>query len=92
MKIYFNKDWRICSDTLQWIVQKRRTVKSKDKWDSISFHNILDTAVYDLAENQIRYIEGDYPHDAVKILWTALDRIQMDIRTALSKKENNYEK
>ena len=92
MKIYFNKDWRICSDPLQWIVQRRRTVKDKDKWDSISFHNILDTAVYSLAENQIRYIEGNYPHDAVEILWTALDRIQMDIRTALSKKENNYEK
>lgn len=91
MKIYFNKDWRICSDTLQWIVQKRRTVKGKDKWDSLSYHNILDTAVYDLAENQIRYIEGDYPQDAVEILWTALDRIQKDIRSMLQKKGKHYE-
>ena len=91
MKIYFNKDWRICSDPLQWIVQKRRTVKGKDKWDSISFHNILDTAVYDLAENQIRYIEGDYSHKAVEILWTALDRIQKDIRSMLQQKGKNYD-
>ena len=56
--IQINSDWRIVSDPLQWIVQRRRTVKGKVKWDSRTFHSDLGNAVMRLASAQVRTFDA----------------------------------
>ena len=84
MIIRINQDWRIASDPLQWIVQKRRTVKGQDKWDSLAFFGKLDGAVLHLARRRMRMLPGSYGPEALPLLCQALDRLEAEISTALS--------
>ena len=84
MIIRINRDWRIASDPLQWIVQRCRTVKGRDKWDCISFHRSLDSAVIWLAGRRIRTLPGSYGPEALPALYQALDRLEAEVSAALS--------
>ena len=84
MIVHINQDWQIASDPLQWIVQRRRTVKGRDKWDSISFHHTLDSAVIWLARRHIRMLPGSYGPQALPALCQVLDSLTAEIRSALS--------
>jgi hypothetical protein len=84
MIIHLNHDWRIASDPLQWIIQKRRTVKGQDKWDSLAFFGDLDRAVVHLARRRVRMLPGSYGPEALPVLCQALDRLKAEISTALS--------
>lgn len=84
MIIRINPDWRIASDPLQWIVQKRRTVNGQDRWEGVSYHAGLDNAVLRLAQKRIWLMDGDYGPDALPALCHALDSLQSEIITAIS--------
>ncbi len=84
MIIRINRDWRIASDPLQWIVQKRRTVKGQDKWDAIAFFRRLDGAVLHLARRHVRMLPGSYGAEALPLLCQALDRLEAEVSAALS--------
>ncbi len=84
MIIRINRDWRIASDPLQWAVQKRRTVKGSDKWDTVAFFGSLDGAVLHLARRRVRMLPGSYGPEALPLLCQALDRLEAEIPAALS--------
>ncbi len=84
MIIRINQDWRIASDSLQWIAQKRRTVKGQEKWDSVCFHHSLDGAVINLARRHVRMLPGSYGPEALPLLCQALDRLEAEISASLS--------
>ena len=83
MIICINPDWRIESDPLQWIVQKRRFVRGAERWTNVSYHTALDTAVIRLAQTQIHLIRGEYPPEALPMLCQALDNLKSDISVEL---------
>ena len=84
MIIRINADWRIESDPLQWIVQKRRFVKGAERWTNVSYHLTLDSAVLSLASMRVRLIPGEYPPQALTSLCQALDSLECEITQALS--------
>ncbi len=84
MIIRINQDWRIASDPLQWVVQKRRTVKEQERWDNVSYHTGLDNAVLRLAQRRIWLMDGDYGPDALPALCHALDSLKSEIIAAIS--------
>ncbi len=84
MIIQINADWRVCSDPLQWIVQRRTVVKGEDKWNAKSFHHTLDHAVMWCAQRRIRAMGGEHPPETLNALCAALDSLRDDIRSALS--------
>lgn len=84
MIIRINDDWRIASDPLQWIIQKRRTVKGQEKWDSLAFFGDLDRAVLHLARRRVRLLPGSYGPEALPVLCQALDRLKAEISSVLS--------
>lgn len=90
MIIRINHDWQIASDPLQWIVQKRRTVKGQDKWDSIAFFCDLDRAVIHLARRHVRMLPGFYGPEALPELCQALDRLKAEILSALAATSRNH--
>ncbi len=83
MIIRINRDWLIASDPLQWIVQRRRSVNGKDRWESLAFYRDLERAVLWLAERQIRLLGGEYGPEVLIPLHQALDSLKSEIRTAL---------
>ena len=84
MIIRINPDWRIASDPLQWIVQKRRTVKGQDRWENVSYHAGLGNAVLRLARTRVRMLEGTYGPDALPALCHALTSLKSEIIDAIS--------
>jgi len=81
--VRINPDWRIESDPLQWIIQKRRTVKGAERWSNVSYHRTLDSAVVQLAQRRVRMIGGEYPPEALPTLCHALDSLRDEISQAL---------
>ena len=84
MIIRINPEWRISSDPLQWIVQRRRNVKDRDRWDNVSYHGTLDNAVQRLAQQRIWLMGGDYGPDALTTLCQALTSLKSEIIDAIS--------
>ena len=58
-------------------------MKGCTKWDSLSFHRILDSAVLWLARRQIRLLGGEYGPEALIPLHQALDSLRSEISAAL---------
>ena len=83
MIIHINREWRVVSDPLQWIVQRRRSVNGKDRWESLAFYRDLERAVLWLAERQIRLLGGECGPEALTPLHQALDTLGNEIREAL---------
>ena len=83
MIITINPDWRLASDSLQWVLQKRKLVKGEERWRSLAFFGDLDRAVCELARRRIRILPGVYGPEALKPLVTSLDQLRDDIHAAL---------
>jgi len=83
VKIVINRDWRIITDPEQFVVQQRRTVKGRDKWDCRAFHRTLDGAVLQLARQQVYDFEGGIPPMELEALCHALDSLKGEILAAL---------
>ncbi len=84
MIIAINPDWRLASDALQWILQKRKLVKGEEQWRSLAFFGDLDRAVCELSRRRILILPGTYRPEVLKPLSDALRNIRDDIRTALA--------
>ncbi len=83
MIITINPDWRLASDSLQWVLQKHYQSKGEDHWQAKAFFGNLDRAIVECARRRIRILPGVYGPEALKPLSDALIRIERDIRTAL---------
>ncbi len=85
MIITINEDWRIASDPLQWILQKRYQSKGEDHWRPVAFFGRLDGALQELHRRRIRCLPGAYPgSEALRPLSDALCSVAEDIRAALA--------
>ena len=84
MIITINPDWRLASDPLQWILQKRKLVKGEERWRSLAFFGDLDRAICELARRRIRILPGVYGPEALKPLVTSLDQLRDHIHAALA--------
>ena len=77
MKIDINNDYRITSDSHQWIVQKRRIRKGNQDWESVAFLASLPTALEWLRERLVREGEAETLTDAlgeIETVTTTLSR------------------
>ena len=83
MIIVINEDWRLASDPLQWVLQKRYQSKGAEKWRPVAFFGRLDGALQELHRRHIRSLPGTYGPDALLPLSDALCSVAADIRAAL---------
>ena len=85
MIITINADWRLASDSLQWVLQRRYQSKDEDQWQAKAFFGRLDAALQELVRRRIRCLPGAYPgSEALRPLSHALITIHEEITTALS--------
>ena len=54
MRLRINEQYCISSDANQWILQKVRTRKGVEDWESISFHSAIDDLIPDLGHRMVR--------------------------------------
>ena len=54
MIVPINEQYRITTDPYQWIVQKKRTRKDQDDWESVTYHPTFRSAVQSLGELMVR--------------------------------------
>jgi len=54
MNLPINEQYRISSDANQWILQKSRTRKGVQEWESIAFYTDLDQLVKSLKNRMVR--------------------------------------
>ena len=59
MQIKINDQYRISSDSHQWIIQQRRTRKGVDGWKSISYHTTIDAVVKHLGQRMVRESDAE---------------------------------
>lgn len=90
MIISINKDWRLRSDSVQWILDHRvesnkGTRKAKTVWKLAGFSRHLNCIILELARQEIRLIkdENEYPADTLALLIETLDRIEVDCHQAI---------
>ncbi len=60
MIITINEDWRVASDPLQWILQKRNpgATAEKNRWRALGFFGSFDHAVVECSRRRIRILPG----------------------------------
>ena len=90
MIISINRDWRLRSDSVQWILDHRvvsnsGTRKAKTAWKVAGFSRHLNSIIVELARQEIRLIRNDkeYPAEALGLLAETLDRIETDCRRVI---------
>ncbi len=84
MIVEVNPDWRIRSDSYNWIIEKRRTGGAKERWNAVGYFGDLDEAVLGLVQRRIRVIEGTYHAEALSPLCRALAGMREEISAALA--------
>lgn len=88
MIIKVGRDWRIRSDRLQWIVEKRLpgAKATRHQWKAQAFHKSLDNAVVWCGKRQVMDLPGEFGGDALPPLCAALDAIVAEVKGALDSK------
>ena len=81
MIITLNEDWRVASDPLQWILQRRTP---SGRWTNVGYFGDLERAVLQAARRQVRLLRGTFPSEALLPLQQALAAVHADIRAALA--------
>ncbi len=81
--IQINSDWRIRSDPYNWIIEKRRTGGSKERWNAVGYYGDLDRAVIGLVQQRIRVMVGAYHAEALAPLCRALAGLREEISATL---------
>ncbi len=84
MIITINPDWRLASDPLQWILQKRYQSKGEDQWRALAFFGNIDRAICELHRRRILILDGTYHPEVLKPLSDALRSVRDDARAALA--------
>ena len=70
MIIPINEQYRVATDPYQWIIQKKRTRKGNEVWESQTYHPSVDAAVRSLGERMVRECKTDTLVDALKVVET----------------------
>ena len=65
MIIPVNEQYRIASDSLQWIVQKARTRNGKKDWGSKFFYPTFESALRGIGELMVRRSDAQTLADAI---------------------------
>ena len=60
MIITISEDWRLASDPLQWILQKRYQTKGEERWRALAFFGDLDRAIVELSRRRILILAGTF--------------------------------
>ena len=84
MIITINDDWRLASDPLQWVLQKRYQSKGEERQRSIAFFGDIDRAIVELSRRRILILSGTYRPEALKPLSDALRSVRDDVHAALA--------
>jgi len=82
MIIPINERYRIVSDEYQWIIQKKRSRKGKEDWQSKLFFGTLEGAVQGLGELLVRRSEANTLVDALQ----EVEKIATTLSQALTPK------
>lgn len=95
--IYVGEDWRLCYDDLQYIVQQRKVRQGGDKkgqsyWCNEAYIRSINNALIWLARRKVYSVPGIYDCDAIDVLTERLDKIEADIRDAINKHIEQYQK
>ena len=89
MILQVNNEWRIVSETNQWIVQRLHVPKTakggnlpaEPFWKSEAYTTNPASAAFWIAERRIRDLPGTYPAaDALEVLGAALGEIVADMK------------
>ena len=65
MLIPINDQFRIKSDSMQWIIQRRRTRNGKQSWESKLFFPTLQGAINEIGELMVRESKAQTLADAL---------------------------
>ena len=86
MIITINPDWRLSSDPLQWILQKRspNATANRNRWRPIGYFGRLDDAVVACSRRRIRILPEVCGPEALKPLSDALRSVRDDVHAALA--------
>lgn len=68
--IRINEQYRVTTDPYQWIIQRKRTRKGNEVWESQTYHPSVDVAVRSLGERMVRECNTDTLVDALKAVET----------------------
>ena len=83
MKLPINKQYRIASDANQWILQKSRTRKGVQEWESIAFYTDFGQLVKSLTNRMVRESDATTLTDAL----AAIENVTTTISQALTVQE-----
>ncbi len=86
MIIHLNPDWRIRSEPLNWICEKRMhgANAKRHKWKPRAYCKTFDSAVVWCGRRRVMETPGEYHTEALPPLVAALDTIVEEVRTALA--------
>ena len=65
MIIPINQQYRITTDPYQWIVQKKRSRKGKEDWESQTYHPSIQSALQSFGEFMVRQSDATTLTDAL---------------------------
>ena len=65
--IRINEQYRVTTDPYQWIIQRKRTRKGNEVWESQTYHPSFDGVVRSLGERMARECKTDTLVDALKV-------------------------
>ena len=65
MIIPINHQYRITTDPYQWIVQKKRSRKGKEDWESQTYHPSIQSALQSFGEFMVRQSDATTLTDAL---------------------------
>ena len=68
MLIQINHQFRIKSDSMQWMIQRRRTRNGKPSWESKLFFPTLQGAINELGELMVRESKAQTLADALVVV------------------------
>ena len=83
MKLPINEQYRIASDANQWILQKSRTRKGVQEWESIAFYTDFGQLVKSLTNRMVRDSDATTLTDAL----AAIENVTTTISQALTVQE-----
>ena len=66
MIIPINERYRVATDPCQWIIQRKRTRKGNEVWESQTYHPSVDAAVRSLGDRMVRECKTYTLVDALK--------------------------
>ena len=80
MLIPINDQFRIKSDSMQWMIQRRRTRNGKQSWESKLFFPTLQGAINELGELMVRESKAQTLADAL----VAVENVTTTLSQALT--------